>query len=115
MTSFRDIKNSVIGGKSSSATEEHTPFGAQDQTVIAQSSRRMQTFRGEPIYSNTPGEPDGQTGPAFSSTIVPGRDEGTPLKPGPAYEEGIKNGTKISHSPGKNDQGDVGRKRPVTY
>lgn len=36
-------------------------------------------------------------------------------KVGPAYEEGIRNATKVMNSPGKNDQKDVFRPKQVTY
>ena len=34
---------------------------------------------------------------------------------GAAWKEGLRNGTKISHSPGKNDQDGLGRGKPITY
>jgi hypothetical protein len=38
------------------------------------------------------------------------------LKPGPAWLEGLRNGTQVQNNPsGKNDQQDVNRPRPVTY
>lgn len=36
-------------------------------------------------------------------------------KPGPAWNEGRKNGTQVSHDPGKNDLKDLGRGKPITY
>lgn len=40
---------------------------------------------------------------------------GGAVKPGPAYEEGKRLGTKVQHAPGKDDQGDVNRPRVITY
>lgn len=42
---------------------------------------------------------------------------GGPMYPadGPAWLEGINNGTQVQHAAGKNDQADVGRPRAITY
>jgi hypothetical protein len=37
------------------------------------------------------------------------------VKSGPAYEEGKREGTQVTHSGNKNDGKDVGRGKPVTY
>lgn len=37
------------------------------------------------------------------------------VKSGPAWAGGLRAGTQISHSPGKNDMADVGRPKPITY
>ena len=34
---------------------------------------------------------------------------------GAAWKEGLRNGTQVSHSPGKNDQSGLGRGKPITY
>jgi hypothetical protein len=59
---------------------------------------------------NRPGRlgTDAPGGLAFSS------GDGEP-KSGPAWLEGMRNRTPVQHSPGKNDQRDVNRPRPVTY
>ncbi len=41
--------------------------------------------------------------------------KGGAVKSGPAWEEGIKAGTKPHNLPGKNDGKDIGRKRAITY
>jgi hypothetical protein len=112
--SFRALKDEIIGGKASGASDDQTPFGVADGS-IAESSRRMQRFGGQPISSNDPSPARADIYPAFSCEIAPGPNGDRPIKSGPAYEEGKRAGTQISHSPGKNDQGDVGRKRVVTY
>jgi hypothetical protein len=40
---------------------------------------------------------------------------GGAVKDGPAWKEGLRNGTQVSHSPGKNDTAKIGRGRPITY
>lgn len=47
-----------------------------------------------------------------------GRDEyakGGAVKSGPAWEEGLKNGTQVQHDDGKNDGNNIGRGRQVTF
>jgi hypothetical protein len=34
---------------------------------------------------------------------------------GPAYKEGVRAGTQVTHSPGKNDGKNIGRGKPITY
>lgn len=41
--------------------------------------------------------------------------KGGAVKDGPAWKEGIRNGTQPHNSPGKNDTKDIGRKKPITY
>lgn len=36
-------------------------------------------------------------------------------KPGPAWNEGRREGTQVSHDPGKNDLKDMNRGKPITY
>ncbi len=43
------------------------------------------------------------------------RAHGGSVKDGPTWKEGLKNGTQISGSPGKNDLKDVGRGKAITY
>lgn len=40
---------------------------------------------------------------------------GGAVKPGPAYEEGKREGTQVSHAPGKNDLAEMNRGRVITY
>ena len=44
-----------------------------------------------------------------------GKPRGPKLKSGPAWEEGVRNGTQVSHRPGKNDLDQLGRGKPITY
>ena len=37
------------------------------------------------------------------------------VKSGPAWNEGVRNGTQPHNSPGKNDTKDIGRGKPITY
>ena len=41
--------------------------------------------------------------------------KGGAVKTGPAFEEGRRLGTKVSHSPNKNDGKELNRGKPVTY
>ncbi len=41
--------------------------------------------------------------------------KGGAVKAGPTFREGISEGTKVSHAPGKNDLKQLGRGKPVTY
>lgn len=41
--------------------------------------------------------------------------KGGAVKTGPAYEEGIRNGTQVTHAPNKMDGKDIGRGKPITY
>jgi hypothetical protein len=43
------------------------------------------------------------------------RASGGRIKDGPAWKEGLRNMTPVSHSPGKNDLENIGRGRPITY
>ncbi len=43
------------------------------------------------------------------------RAHGGSVKDGPTWKEGLKNGTQVSGSPGKNDLKDVGRGKAITY
>jgi hypothetical protein len=46
---------------------------------------------------------------------LPMRKRGGRVKSGPAWDAGIKEGTKVQHSPGKSDLKDLGRGKPITY
>lgn len=61
-----------------------------------------------------PGGPPMPGGPIRSQGGRTGYAKGGAV-PGPAWKEGIKNGTKVANSPGKNDGKDIGRKRVITY
>ena len=41
--------------------------------------------------------------------------KGGAVKSGPAWEEGVRNGTQPHNSPGKDDKKDIGRGKPITY
>ena len=41
--------------------------------------------------------------------------KGGAVKSGPAFDEGVKNGTQVTHSPNKSDGPDIGRGRVITY
>lgn len=41
--------------------------------------------------------------------------KGGAVKPGPAWNEGLKSGTQVQHSPNKSDGKDIGRGRVVTF
>jgi hypothetical protein len=60
---------------------------------------------GGPMAGPPPGLPPGP----------PMRKSGGRVKSGPAWEEGKRNGTKVQHSPGKNDLKEMGRGKPITY
>lgn len=53
--------------------------------------------------------------PGMRSTGGRAYAKGGRVKSGPAWEEGKREGTKVSHSPGKNDLKDIGRGKPITY
>lgn len=40
---------------------------------------------------------------------------GGAVKDGPTWKEGVRNGTQVTHRPGKNDLADIGRGKPITY
>jgi hypothetical protein len=65
------------------------------------------------------GPPPGMAGPPGAPPIRHdgGRAyaSGGAVKSGPAWEEGKRNGTQVSHSGNKMDGKDVGRSKPVTY
>lgn len=46
---------------------------------------------------------------------MPMRARGGSVKSGPTWEEGLRDGTQVKNSPGKNDLKDIGRKKPITY
>lgn len=76
----------------------------------------------KPPMMPPPGPMAGPGGPPPGGLPMPPRSmggrtyaSGGAVKPGPAYEEGKREGTQVTHAPGKNDQKDVGRKRVITY
>lgn len=46
---------------------------------------------------------------------MPMRAKGGRIKSGPTWNEGLRDGTQVENSPGKNDLKDIGRKKPITY
>jgi hypothetical protein len=60
---------------------------------------------------------------AAGSTTVFGRDgksigdyaKGGKVADGSAWKEGLRNGTHVQHTDGKNDQSGLGRGKPITY
>ena len=46
---------------------------------------------------------------------VVGKTRGSKLKSGPAWEEGVRNGTQVQHAAGKKICASSGRGRPITY
>ena len=68
-----------------------------------------------PMAPHPPMMPPGAGGPPGMPPGMPMRARGGRIKSGPAYLEGIRNGTKVQHTDGKNDGKDIGRKKPVTY
>lgn len=46
---------------------------------------------------------------------LPMRKAGGRIKDGPAWKEGLRNGTQVSHSPGKNDIKDTHRPKAITW
>ena len=43
------------------------------------------------------------------------RARGGRIKSGPAWNEGLKNGTQVQHTDGKLDGKNIGRGKPITY
>ena len=79
---------------------------------------------GGPPPSLPPGmPPTGGAPPGMGAGMPPGLHKhggrayakGGKVADGAAWKEGLKNGTKVSHSPGKNDQDGLGRGKPITY
>jgi hypothetical protein len=61
-----------------------------------------------------PGRDRREGGPVPQTKI--GQQRRSVLKSGPAWLEGVRNGTQVQNNPsGKNDQKDVNRGRPITY
>ncbi len=63
-----------------------------------------------------PGGPPGMP-PGMPPRKAGGRAyaKGGRVADGPAYQEGRRNGTQVTHSPGKNDQAGLNRGKPITY
>lgn len=77
-----------------------------------------------PPMAGPPGMPPGAGGPPMPPGMMPhsrgGRAnyaKGGKVKSGngPAWAEGLKNGTQVQHTDGKDDQAGLGRGKPVTY
>jgi hypothetical protein len=67
---------------------------------------------GMPPPGGAPGMPPR---PPMMPPGMPMRARGGSVKDGPAWKEGVKNGTQPTHTPGKSDLGDMFRGKPVTY
>lgn len=62
------------------------------------------------------GMPPGGMPPGAVPSGMLGRAKGGRVAKGTAtYEDSLKNGTQVSHSPGKNDLGDIRTSKPITY
>jgi len=68
-----------------------------------------------PMAGPPPGLPPGGPPPMIRHSGGRAYASGGAVKSGPGYEEGKKEGTQVTHSPGKNDQKDVNRPRVITY
>lgn len=68
-----------------------------------------------PAGAMPPGMPPG--GPMMPPRSKGGRAfaKGGAVKSGPAWEEGVRNGTQPKNSPGKDDRKDMFRGKPITY
>jgi len=83
--------------------------GARQFTDTNPNVRR---HRYEDLSSQMRGDEAGPQGPG----VAYARGGGVKPKHGPAWREGVRNGTQAQNNPsGKNDQQDVGRGRPITY
>jgi hypothetical protein len=54
-------------------------------------------------------------GPPGLPPGLPMRKAGGRVKSGPTWEEGLRNGTQVSHTSGKNDLKDIRTTKPITY
>lgn len=61
------------------------------------------------------GMPPGGPPPGIRSMGGRAYAKGGRVKSGPAYEEGKRAGTQVSHTPGKNDLQELNRGKPITY
>src|SRR5262249_32006040 len=103
MSSYlNEIKARLNGVKPPTPADDQTPYGSASGE-IAESSQRMKRFGGQPIEANDPDASLCNSYPAFSSPIVPGRHEGKPIVPGPAYHASRREGTQVTHSDNKKD------------
>lgn len=76
------------------------------------------TMAPKPPMMPPPGMAGGAPGlppPGIRSSGGRAYASGGAVKSGPAWEEGKRNGTQVSHSGNKNDGKDIGRGKPVTY
>lgn len=62
-----------------------------------------------------PMPPPGGQPPMMQSRGGKAYATGGKVADGPAWKEGLKNGTQVQHSDGKNDGGDIYRARQITY
>jgi len=62
-----------------------------------------------------PGLPPRPPMPGGGGPPMPMRARGGGIKSGPAWHEGLRNGTQVQHTDGKMDGKDIGRGKPITY
>ncbi len=70
-----------------------------------------------PMGGGAPGMPPGMPPPGMPPRQAGGRAyaKGGAVKSGPAWKEGLRSGTQVQHTDGKNDGKDIGRPKPITY
>ncbi len=68
-----------------------------------------------PVAAASPPPPMPPGAPPMLPPGMPMRARGGRISDGPAWKEGLKNGTKVQHTDGKNDGDDIYRGRQITY